>query len=287
MQLCRRFLIVECPLAFFTAQDGARLAYDDTGGDGLPVLCLAGLTRERHDFDDALPALAGARVIRMDCRGRGESAWTGPATYRLAQEGDDALALLDHLGLRRAALLGTSRGGLIGMDLMRRARGRLLGLCLVDIGPEIPSAGLDRIFLYLGRNPAPKTLADLAARMPAALPGFADVPEGKWLAAVSRHYRETPQGLRITYDPALRESFAAEYSPPHRGDWRGWQASAPLPVALIHGDGTDLLAPSTIARMQAIRPDMILACVPGRGHVPFLDEPQSVAALRAWLEAMQ
>jgi pimeloyl-ACP methyl ester carboxylesterase len=286
MQLCRRFLTAECPLAFFTAPDGARIAYDDTGGGGLPVLCLAGLTRERHDFDDAMPALSGARVIRMDCRGRGESDWTGPATYTIAREGDDALALLDHLALPRVAILGTSRGGLIGMDLMRRAKDRLLGLCLVDIGPDIPRAGLDRIFLYLGRNPAPKTLADLAARMPAAVPGFADVPAAKWLAEVSRFYRETPQGLRITYDPALLEGFAAEYSPPHRGDWRGWETSAPLPVALIHGDGTDLLASSTIARMQAIRPDMILACVPGRGHVPFLDEPQSVAALRAWLEAM-
>jgi len=274
-------------MAFFTAPDGARLAYDDTGGPGLPVLCLAGLTRERHDFDDALPALAGCRVIRLDYRGRGESDWTGPATYTLAQEGDDALALLDHLAIPRAALLGTSRGGLIGLDLMVRARDRLRGLCLNDIGPEIPRAGLDRIFLYLGRNPAPKTLADLAEKMPAAMPGFGPLPPGKWLSEVTRFYRETPDGLRITYDPALRDGFAAEYTTPHRGDWRGWTASQGLPVALIYGDGTDLLSQATIARMLEIRPDTILARVPGRGHVPFLDEPSSVAALAAWLKAMQ
>lgn len=273
-------------MAFFPAPDGARLAYDDTGGNGPPVLCLAGLTRERHDFDDALPALAGARVIRMDCRGRGESDWTGAATYRLGQEGADALALLDHLGLARAAILGTSRGGLIGLDLARRAGDRLLGLCLVDIGPEIPTAGLERILLYLGRAPAPKTLADLAARMPAVMPGFANVPQARWLAEVTRFYRETPQGLQITYDPALREGFIAEYAPPYRPDWSGWQATAGLPVALIRGAGSDLLATSTVARMQAARPDLILAQVPDRGHVPFLDEPASVAALRAWLRAL-
>jgi hypothetical protein len=32
---------------------------------------------------------------------------------------------------------------------------------------------------------------------------------------------------------------------------------------------------------------MILATVPGRGHIPFLDEPESLAAILAWLEKMQ
>jgi hypothetical protein len=35
--------------------------------------------------------------------------------------------------------------------------------------------------------------------------------------------------------------------------------------------------------MQARRPDMIVAEVPGRGHVPFLDEPEALAAIREWL----
>lgn len=272
-------------MAFFTAPDGARLAYDDQG-QGPVVLCLAGLTRERHDFDDALPALAGARVIGMDYRGRGESDWTGAATYTVAQEGADALALLDHLGIARAAVLGTSRGGLIGLHLAKAAHHRLSGLCLVDIGPEIPTAGLDRILLYVGRNPAPKTLDEMAARMPAAMTGFSGVPVARWRAEVARFYRETPQGLQITYDPALREGFLAEYAPPHRADWTTWQATQGLPVALIRGAGSDLLTPATVAQMQAIRPDLILAEVPDRGHVPFLDEPESVAALKTWLEAL-
>ena len=45
------------PVEFFHAADGARLAYRDEGA-GLPVLCLAGLTRSMDDFDYLAPALA-------------------------------------------------------------------------------------------------------------------------------------------------------------------------------------------------------------------------------------
>ena len=101
---------------FFTAPDGARLAYRDEG-TGLPVLCLTGLTRNMADFDFVAPHLADVRLIRMDYRGRGLSDFTGAATYTIMQEAQDALALLDHLSVPQAAILGTSRGGLIGMAL--------------------------------------------------------------------------------------------------------------------------------------------------------------------------
>jgi pimeloyl-ACP methyl ester carboxylesterase len=96
------------------AEDGARLAYRDEG-QGLPLLCLPGLTRSMADFDYLIPHLPPLRLIRMDYRGRGQSDWTGAATYTIEQEGRDALRLLDHLGVAKAAILGTSRGGLIGM----------------------------------------------------------------------------------------------------------------------------------------------------------------------------
>ena len=109
----------------FTASDGAGIAYTDEG-KGMPLLCLSGLTRNGSDFDYMLPHLPpGWRVIRMDYRGRGASDWTGAATYTVPREGKDAVELLDHLGIARAAVLGTSRGGLIGMFLAATARDRL------------------------------------------------------------------------------------------------------------------------------------------------------------------
>jgi pimeloyl-ACP methyl ester carboxylesterase len=149
---------------FFITSDGTRLAFADQGA-GLPLLCLPGLTRTMADFDYLIPHLPPLRLIRMEYRGRGASQWTGAASYTVPQEGKDALELLDHLGLPKAAILGTSRGGLIGMLLAAVAHDRLLGLCLNDVGPEIHRPGLERIFDYVGRNPAAKTHADLAARL--------------------------------------------------------------------------------------------------------------------------
>jgi pimeloyl-ACP methyl ester carboxylesterase len=270
---------------FFFAPDGARLAYRDEG-QGLPLLCLPGLTRTMADFDYLAPHLPPLRLIRMDYRGRGASDWTGPATYTVPTEAQDALALLDHLGVARAAILGTSRGGLIGMYLAAVAKDRLAGLCLNDIGPLIERRGLERIFDYVGRNPSSRDHAALAAALPRNMPGFANVPSERWLAEARLHYAATGTGLRITYDPALREAFLAAFQGPPIDAWPLFDACAGLPLALIRGANSDLLSPATAEEMSRRRPDMIRAEVPDRAHIPFLDEPESLAAIRAFLSAV-
>nr|WP_111298576.1 alpha/beta hydrolase [Paracoccus saliphilus] len=268
----------------FLASDGARLAYLDEG-EGLPLLCLAGLTRTMADFDYLAPHLAGHRLIRMDYRGRGGSDWTGAETYTVPREARDAVDLLDHLGIGRAAVLGTSRGGLNGMFLAATTQERLLGLCLNDVGPQIEQAGLERIFDYVGRNPAARTYAELAARLPALMTGFDDVPEGRWLEDVQRHYIETDEGLRINYDLALRDAFLAAFAGDQVDLWPLWDATAGLPVAVIRGANSDLLSSAVVAEMQRRRPDLAVTEVPGRAHIPWLDEAPALAALRDWLEA--
>ena len=270
----------------FQTEDGARLAYRDEGA-GLPVLALSGLTRNGTDFDYLAPHLQGVRLVRPDYRGRGASDWTGAASYTVAQEGKDALALLDHLGIEKAAILGTSRGGLIGMVLGAVARDRMLGLCLNDVGPELERAGLERISDYVGRNPAVSSIEGLAERLPAAMPGFANVSESRWLEEARRHYIETPEGLRINYDPALREAFLAAFDGPVVDMWPLFDAAQGLPLALIRGANSDLFSRETAQRMQQRRPDMIFAEVPDRAHIPFLDEPEALAAIKAWLAQMR
>lgn len=268
-----------------TAPDGTRLHYTDDG-TGLPLLCLSGLTRTARDFDYAMPHLAGARVIRMDYRGRGQSDWADHKSYTLMQEGTDALQLLDHLGIERAAILGTSRGGLIALGLALAAKERLLGVCLNDIGPELDPKGLDVIMGYLGRNPAYRTHAEMAADMPKLMTGFANVPDARWLEEVRKHYTETPRGLQITYDPRLRDAVEEAGATAAPDLWPFFDAFDSLPVAVIRGANSDLLSPETVAEMARRRPDMITAEVPDRAHIPFLDEPEAVAALRAFLTAL-
>ena len=273
------------PLATFRAADGTCLAYRDSG-QGLPVLCLAGLTRNSTDFDFLAPHLPDVRLIRADYRGRGGSAWTGADSYTVAQEAQDALALLDHLEIGKAAILGTSRGGLIGMVLAGTAKERLLGLCLNDVGAVIERSGLEKIFDYVGRNPVAKTLDDLVSRMPRTMAGFANIPESRWRAFAERLYTPTPKGLSIRYDPDLRSAFLKSFDGAPTDLWPLFDACAGVPLALIRGANSDLLSEATADEMLRRRPDMIFAEVPDRAHVPFLDEPEALRAIRIWLSLM-
>jgi len=155
-----------------------------------------------------------------------------------------------------------------------------------DVGPVIERPGLQRIFDYLGRNPAAKTHEEMAARMPRALPGFQGVPPERWLADVQLHYRQRSEGLQITYDPALREPFVAGFSGPPMDLWPLFDGCAGLSLGLIRGANSDLLSAETAGEMRRRRPDLIFGEVPGRGHVPFLDEPEALVAIRAWLETL-
>ena len=76
-------------MATFTTSDGLRLVFTDDG-DGLPLLCLPGLTRTMQDFQYVTPHLPPCRMIRMDYRGRGQSDWDSDwANYNLVVEVSD------------------------------------------------------------------------------------------------------------------------------------------------------------------------------------------------------
>jgi len=266
----------------FQTEDGTSLAYRDQG-DGVPLLALAGLTRDSRDFDYLERHLVDVRLIRLDSRGRGGSDWSGAATYTIAQEARDAVALLDHLALPSAAIIGSSRGGLLGMAIAATAKHRLTGLCLNDVGPVLEQTGLERIGRYLGVRPEGLTLAEVADRLGATSPGFDQVPLLRWEEEAVRHFIETEDGIDLTYDPSLRQGFESASAGPPADLWPLFDACAGLPLALIRGANSDILSAETARRMQARRPDMLYAEVPGRGHIPFLDEPEALACIRQWL----
>ena len=271
----------------FTTSDGLKLHYEDEG-TGLPLLCLAGLTRDGRDFDYVLPHLTGCRVIRLDYRGRGKSDFAAdPMTYNIPREGLDVVELLDHLGLDKVAVLGTSRGGLVAMMLAATVPDRLIGVAMNDIGPVIDPGGLAFIMGYLGKQPPWKTYEEAVAARRGNMPGFADVPDSRWRAEVEKFYDLTDDGLRITYDPKLRDAVEAAGAQPAPDLWPLYDALAGKPLAVIQGENSDLLSSETLAEMTKRRPDAHVAVVPGRGHVPFLDEPEALAALGAWLDEMR
>jgi len=268
--------------AFFTADDGARIAFADEGA-GTPLLCLNGLTHHMGDFDPLAGALGGVRLIRMDYRGRGSSDWTGAGTYTVPHEAADGLGLLDHLGLARAAILGTSRGGIVGMYIGATAPGRLAGLCLNDVGPVLEPEGLARIESYLGLAPELPDFAAAARRL-AATPGFEGVPPARWQAEARRRFADGPDGRpALNYDPALRDAFLDAQRGGGGDLWALFDALPDIPLAAIRGANSALLSRATVAEMRRRRPAMITAEVPGRGHVPFLDEPEALEAVRTFI----
>lgn len=271
----------------FTTSDGLSLYYEDTG-QGLPILCLAGLTRNGRDFDFVAPYLAEHRLIRLDYRGRGKSDWASDySTYSIPRETQDVLELLAHLELDKVAILGTSRGGLIAMVMAAMAKDRLLGVALNDVGPELNMDGLTAIMGYLGQNPDARTMADFIAQR-ATMPGFSNIPAERWAQEATHTYVETPNGVQINYDPKLREAVIEGLASGESPDlWPLFGSIAPLPCAVIHGANSDLLTSQAVGKMSAAMPGLIVAHVPGRAHVPFLDEPQALQALNTWLKALK
>lgn len=271
----------------FTTSDGLTLFFDDQG-EGLPVLCLSGLTRDSRDFDYVLPHLDGCRVIRLDYRGRGKSDWADDhLTYTVPREAQDVLELLAHLRIDSLAVLGTSRGGLVAMGLAVGAPQVLRGVALNDIGPEIAAEGLDVIMGYLGRPPIWSNYEDAARDRPRVMRGFANVPASRWRAEVEKFFDQTDDGLSLTYDPKLCDAVIEAGAQPMPDLWPMFDALQGKPLAIIRGANSDLLSSATLDEMARRRPDAHIAVVPDRGHVPFLDEPEAVSALTAWIGDMQ
>lgn len=282
MVYCPRMLLKGPTMPHFTASDGASLFYTDTG-HGIPLLCLAGLTRNSTDFDYVAPHLPPLRLICMDYRGRGRSDWTGAETYTVPQEAADALALLDHLGLESAAILGTSRGGIIALYLSATAPERVRGVILNDVGPVLEPLGLDRIKEFIGRRPAAHSHAAAAVALEHTAEGFANVPPSRWMEEAKRHFIATDQGLDINYDPALRQAFLDSLNAQTGDLWPLFDAACARPVALIRGANSDLLTQATADEMASRCPAMIMEEVPDRGHIPFLDEAESLRAINRFL----
>jgi pimeloyl-ACP methyl ester carboxylesterase len=276
-------------MSFFTTSDGKRLYYTDTGPEGArPILCLAGLTRNSDDFSFVAPHLADYRLIALDSRGRGQSEYDADyLNYNVLREGHDAIELLDHLGLDKVTVLGTSRGGLIAMALAAGQPARLTAVVLNDIGPVVGAGGIARIMDYVGKKPKAKTLDQAAIDMKAALEHeFPGVPLEVWRQQVAFQYQEIPGGLELRYDgtalhKALLEQGATGATPDM---WMFFEALAKLPLAVVRGANSDILSHDTLEEMKRRHPGLIAAEVPDRGHPPFLDEPEALAAIRALLE---
>jgi 3-oxoadipate enol-lactonase len=177
------------------ALDGLELHYEERGS-GRPLLLIAGIPAIASDWAPFADSLATSRrVIAYDNRGSGASTVT-PGPYTTAQLAGDAVALLDHLGVERADVLGVSLGGMIAQELVLGRPERVDHLVLGCTHCGVAHA--PRMSRDTGRAFATKT-DDWAERMRALAPfAFAETVDPERCGGSSRRSRVTSRIPRAT-----------------------------------------------------------------------------------------
>lgn len=278
----------------YSAPDGLRLYARDYAGpdDRLPVVCLAGLTRNSREFDPLARFLSqgpGARrVVAFDYRGRGRSErdrnWRN---YDPTVEAGDILAGLTVLGIHKAAFIGTSRGGIIVHILAAMRPTVLAAAVLNDIGPVIEAEGLALIRRQLETMPRPQSYLEAATALRQGHGGtFTALGDEDWLRLARVIFREAEDGrLEPDYDPRLVKAMRSiDLSRPLPQAWPQFAALARIPLLVIRGANSKLLSPATVERMGEIHRTMHTIVVPGQGHAPLLETGDLPERIRAFLD---
>lgn len=274
--------------SYYQSEDGLRLAYKIKGNKkGKPVLCLPGVTRNSSDFDYLARCINEFALICPDYRGRGLSEWdSNPENYNALVEARDIFRLLDVLEIASIPIIGTSRGGMIAVVMANLAPKRVAGVVFNDVGPVIEKISLDRILEYIGRNPSAKTIPEAAEDLERFSEGFNGVPQSRWLEEAQKHYQKTTDGLKINYDPKLRIGFKQYLISGKLELWSEFDVLKSIPFGLIRGENSDLLSRETVIKMQEIFHHGFYTEVPDRGHIPFLDEAESVDFISSFLNSL-
>ncbi len=129
--------------------NGIEMAYRIDGPDNGPVVVMSNsLMSSLEMWDDTIVGLTDKyRVVRYDTRGHGRTEVTSPGPYSIPMLGADLIALMDHLKIARAHLVGLSMGGMICQFVGANFPDRVLSLSLCNTASEMPPRSLweDRI----------------------------------------------------------------------------------------------------------------------------------------------
>jgi pimeloyl-ACP methyl ester carboxylesterase len=280
---------------FALSPDGLRLHYLEYGSKfdpGTPVVCLPGLARTAEDFDRLAQVLAAPaigqtrRILALDYRGRGRSAWDPDWThYNLATEHEDILATLAAAEVTNAVTIGTSRGGMHVMLLAAARPSLIRGAVINDIGPVIERSGLMRIKSYVGKLPQLTTwkgAVDYLRKSAGA--HFTDIAEADWETYTRQTFKEDNGQFQLRYDPALARTFdtVAEDSPlPEL--WPQFEALANVPLLVIRGGNSDLLSAATFTDMGKRHPAFEGYVVKGQGHAPLLLDTATISVIAGFI----
>jgi pimeloyl-ACP methyl ester carboxylesterase len=266
---------------YYSAPDGLKLHAVDYGrgqSDAIPVVCLPGLSRNSRDFARLAQQLSSGpntrhRVVAFDYRGRGFSEWDKDwKNYNILTEAEDVLAGMAALGIQHAAILGTSRGGMIAMALAALRPTVMRAVILNDIGPVIEGDGLTQIRAYLSRAPKPRNWEEAVAFQKATMgKAFTALGKDDWEFEARGKYREINGSLQPDHDPKLVKTLTSlDLRDRLPTLWPQFDGLRNLPVLLLRGENSSLLSAKTVAKMQGRHPEFHYFEIEGQGHAPML-----------------
>jgi len=250
--------------------DGVRFRLSDTGPRAAPaVILIHGFGASLDTWEPWARALSAKyRVIRFDLPGFGLTGPDPTGDYTDTREIKLLIDLMDQLGLPRASLIGNSLGGRIAWNFAAQHPDRVTRLVLVspdgfaspgfpyDTTPKTPV--MMRLLPYV----APRGL--LKANLAAAYGRPAAMKE----ATVTR-YRD------LLLAPGVRPAILARLGQVILHDPAPTLARIQAPVMLLWGEEDRMIPISNAADYLRDLPHASLVRLPGLGHVPFEEDPET------------
>ena len=246
------------------------------------LVLLHGFTGHARSWDAFAAAMTDRyRVLALDQRGHGESAWAPDGAYGTDEMVEDLKTFVRAMRLNRFTLLGLSMGGAVAMHNAGARPAELAALVIVDIGPAIETAGAQRIQTGVRAN---DVFASRDEAFAVARAGNPRPPEAHHRHRVDHSLMRTDDGRwTYRYDRAMRRGGGR----PPRDPEAGWRALAQtnVPTLVIRGELSDILSATMAERMIETIPDARLALVKDSGHSVPLDAPDGfLAAAREFLK---
>jgi pimeloyl-ACP methyl ester carboxylesterase len=265
-----------------------RMHYYDWGDpeNSRVVICVHGLTRNGRDFDFLAQALSrDFRIVCPDVAGRGRSDWLeSKQDYGYAQYMADMTALLARVtaGAEKTIYwVGTSMGGLLGIIMAAMPKNPIRKLVVNDAGMLVPKAALERLALYVGKDPRFATLDALEAHVRHISAPFGALSDEQWRHLTVHSAKQHADGTwGFRYDPAIANAFSGELNDI---DLSAYWDAVRCPTLLLRGADSDILLRATAEAMTQRGPRVTLVEFQAVGHAPMLMLDEQITAVRDFL----
>ena len=240
---------------------GIDLAYDRRGS-GTPLVLIHGYPLDHSIWDEVAGLLENDfDLIIPDVRGFGEST-TVDESYTMTDLAGDMAAILDSLGLEKAAFAGHSMGGYVALAFAKAFPDRISGLSLLasQAAGDVPDRKEGRY----------KTAAEVAEK-------------GVQLVADAMTDKLSPnQHVRDIIRPLIGKQSVAGVTGTlkamaEREDLSSFLALFTHPLVLVHGTADELIPPDRAREIKALVPSAHLVELAGAGHMPMMEQPEQTA----------